>query len=450
MSRGSWRSSLFALTLLTSLTVLAPQAGAVVTSSFGNGVLTVLGDDDPDQIVVGCSAGAEVRVNGARPDSGAVACASVISIAVNGGGGDDEIRLQKLGPLEFTALTLVSIDAMDGNDVIFASQVEDAIAAGTGDDRISATPEAGDAVQGDEGFDRLATDITTDVTIADDGFTFPSDTIPFGSVEELAVKSTGAAVTVDARSFSGSLTVRTSDGDDHIFGGAGENTISSGDGNDEVTGGPDRDVISTGDGADRIDGLTGRNELKGGSGNDVISGGPDRDIIALADGTDVATGSGGQDTFIGVGGRDAPRGGAGNDEFQLVSGAGVHPLSGGSGKDRAYLRIDSRATLTDSSLETDAGSWPLRSIERVELRGWEESGDMRVDAIRFSGSVVINADYGDDVLLGGSGNDTIDGSIGDDVLVGGPGRDTLDGDDGTDTCDGGPGDDRLVRCESRA
>jgi Ca2+-binding RTX toxin-like protein len=42
---------------------------------------------------------------------------------------------------------------------------------------------------------------------------------------------------------------------------------------------------------------------------------------------------------------------------------------------------------------------------------------------------------GDDVLLGGAGNDTLLGEAGDDVLIGGAGADTLDG---------GPGDNVVI------
>ena len=62
-------------------------------------------------------------------------------------------------------------------------------------------------------------------------------------------------------------------------------------------------------------------------------------------------------------------------------------------------------------------------------------------------------DEGDDILLGGAGNDTIQGNGGDDVLrgelgddslIGGSGNDTLDGGAGADTLLGGTGNDILI------
>jgi Ca2+-binding RTX toxin-like protein len=57
-------------------------------------------------------------------------------------------------------------------------------------------------------------------------------------------------------------------------------------------------------------------------------------------------------------------------------------------------------------------------------------GDDVVDASGLqatSAPIVENGGQGDDVLIGGSGNDTLNGNEGDDVLIGGPGQDILDG-----------------------
>jgi Ca2+-binding RTX toxin-like protein len=41
--------------------------------------------------------------------------------------------------------------------------------------------------------------------------------------------------------------------------------------------------------------------------------------------------------------------------------------------------------------------------------------------------ITANGDDGDDVLIGGAGDDSLSGGGGDDVLLGGPGVDALDG-----------------------
>ena len=67
------------------------------------------------------------------------------------------------------------------------------------------------------------------------------------------------------------------------------------------------------------------------------------------------------------------------------------------------------------------------------------AGDDVVDASALAaGAMLLTLDggAGDDVLIGGAGNDTLLGGEGDDVLIGGPGLDTLDG---------GPGDDVVIQ-----
>ena len=57
-------------------------------------------------------------------------------------------------------------------------------------------------------------------------------------------------------------------------------------------------------------------------------------------------------------------------------------------------------------------------------------GDDVLDASGLSVGAIgltANGGDGDDVLIGGDGNDTLSGDAGDDVLIGGPGLDVLDG-----------------------
>jgi Ca2+-binding RTX toxin-like protein len=48
---------------------------------------------------------------------------------------------------------------------------------------------------------------------------------------------------------------------------------------------------------------------------------------------------------------------------------------------------------------------------------------------------------GNDCIIGGGGNDNIDGGGGNDIIIGGPGDDNLNGGQGDDYLDGGPGTD---------
>ena len=63
------------------------------------------------------------------------------------------------------------------------------------------------------------------------------------------------------------------------------------------------------------------------------------------------------------------------------------------------------------------------------------AGDDVVDASTLAaGSIQLTVDggAGDDVLIGGDGNDVLSGGPDDDVLIGGPGTDVIDGGDGDD------------------
>ena len=60
----------------------------------------------------------------------------------------------------------------------------------------------------------------------------------------------------------------------------------------------------------------------------------------------------------------------------------------------------------------------------------------------------INGGNGNDLLVGGTGNDTINGGNGDDNLDGGTGNDTLIGGSGNDLLTGGKGADTFVLSNS--
>ena len=60
----------------------------------------------------------------------------------------------------------------------------------------------------------------------------------------------------------------------------------------------------------------------------------------------------------------------------------------------------------------------------------------------------IKGKGGNDLICGGSGDDTIKGGGGDDGLSGGGGRDKLNGGADEDVCDGGPGRDKVKGCET--
>lgn len=75
------------------------------------------------------------------------------------------------------------------------------------------------------------------------------------------------------------------------------------------------------------------------------------------------------------------------------------------------------------------------------------AGDTYSDIEGISGSSFddhLTADFSDNVIFGGAGNDILNGFSGNDRLEGGTGNDRLDGGSGNDTLRGGDGDDALL------
>ena len=184
-------------------------------------------------------------------------------------------------------------------------------------------------------------------------------------------------------------------------------------------------------GNDRIDGGAGNDELRGGGGNDSISGAAGNDTIEGGEGNDILDGGSGQDFLDERVGQSVHF--IGDEDILIppkIDPANVQ-FSGGS------LVHKSRDASGAAKTEMDT----LKGIETAQLTG--TSGNDRIDASKFKGSVTLNGGNGDDVLIGGRGDDVLDGGDGNDVLRGRRGNDTLTGGAGNDTLNGGKGMDRV-------
>ena len=239
-------------------------------------------------------------------------------------------------------------------------------------------------------------------------------------------------------------------GDDKIYGGPGggvdstnADTLSGGDGNDMIFGGAGDDTLNGDAGDDMLVGGAGDDTSNGGAGDDTIiadaddttiDGGEDTDTVSYAaledgvtrtlnddggnteaGGATITTveniiGSEGDDTLTGNGGANMIEGGEGGDT--LVGGDGNDTLSYASSDD--WVRV----TLGNVGDETTTS------------RG-HASGD---DASGFEN--VTGSAYDDD-LTGNNQANVLMGGDGDDELVGGEDADTLEGGAGADEMDGG-------------
>jgi Ca2+-binding RTX toxin-like protein len=292
----------------------------------------------------------------------------------------------------------------------------DAIEGGAGRDIfVRPEPLAGDVMDGGAGSDHAELLTSADLTVSDDEITSASGTVAFTSFEVVFIRGSPGGEEIDARAFSGSLTVVARGGDDRVVGGPGQRHVA--------------------------------NLLVGDAGDDVLIGGSGHDGLSGRTGDDVLIGRGGPDGLDDARGADRLSGGPGRDTFHGVQGR-ENVFRGGPGVDHLG-NVRGSAALTDRSFVTGKTGARLRSIESVHLLNAGSLEPVRIDATGFSGNVSVVPDpgSGDDVILGGSGDDELFGGDGDDVISGGRGSDHVDGETGTDSCDGGPGRDEVVACE---
>ncbi len=277
-------------------------------------------------------------------------------------------------------------------------------------------------------------------------------------------------------------------GADMLYGGAGKDTLDGGTGSDAMAGGGDNDtyvVDDLGDTVDETDGfggdaggtdtvkssvdfalgtfvekltLTGTDDLAG-TGNDLankIIGTSGANVLAGFGGKDSLTGGDGDDTLYGGTEDDKLYGGIGSDH--LYGGAGKDILDGGTGSDAMAGGGDNDTyvvdDLGDTVDETDGfggdagGTDTVKSSVDFALGAFVEkltltgTGDLAGTGNDLANKIIGTS--GANVLAGFGGNDSLIGGDGDDKLYGGAGNDTLSGGNGDDILVGGAGKDTLT------
>ncbi|MEJ6396047.1 hypothetical protein V8J82_22520 [Gymnodinialimonas sp. 2305UL16-5] len=129
----------------------------------------------------------------------------------------------------------------------------------------------------------------------------------------------------------------------------------------------------------------------------------------------------------------------GNDAALILSGGtGSDILNGGTSADLIFGDLAPGETSNDTMAASDDTITSSAGDDTI----FAGEGSDSVDA--GSGNDVVFGGSGADALLGGGGNDTLHGDEGDDTLEGGEGNDTLLGHIGDDNLSGGTGDDSLV------
>jgi Ca2+-binding RTX toxin-like protein len=242
-----------------------------------------------------------------------------------------------------------------------------------------------------------------------------------------------------------------------VIGGAGDDVLTGGFGNDTITGGTGNDTALMGDGDDTF-------VWNPGDGSDIVEGQAGYDTM-LFNGANIAekidiSANGSRIRFtrdvanivMDVNGTEVINfnalGGADNITVHDLSGTDVTQVNlnlaatGGAGDGAAdTVTVEGTAGDDVATVAGDAsGTSVLGLAARVNITGAEAAND-RLNVNALDGDDVVDASglaaaaiqfaadggAGDDVLIGGAGNDALSGGAGDDVLIGGPGQDVLDG-----------------------
>ncbi len=402
---------------------------------------------------------------------------------IYGGSGNDVIRPGQGDDIVF---------AGSDDDFVFYEFGNDTLDGGTGTDRLVAElVEIGVVALGDVSFDAGTGTLTS-------GF----GTVSFSNFESYFVSTEGGNDTLiggtgndDFRSAGGNDiliggegndSLLTIAGDNRLDGGAGNDYLVAGAGNDLILGGDGDDIVSTSGGSDQISGGDGFDSLaygfggtptddavdldpdagtlviggavstiagferfsfSTGEGDDSLIGGAAYDLFFSSGGNNYIEARGGDDTISTAGGNSVIFAGDGND--RIDAGEGNDVIDAGAGDD--FILHRGGADTIDGGDGTDYLVFTLtnfaepQSPDAVILdqdRSLFQVGDV-ISTINNVEQFSVSTGTGDDVLIGGLGNDNFNSFAGDDWLEGRGGNDWLFAYSGSDYVDGGDGNDFI-------
>jgi Ca2+-binding RTX toxin-like protein len=179
----------------------------------------------------------------------------------------------------------------------------------------------------------------------------------------------------------GHVVLGGTDNNDILIAGIGDDTLWGDGGNDRLDGGAGNDQLVGGDGDDIITDEFGDDNIKGGAGNDVINAGTGIDLIIAGDGHDFVN--------------------AGEDDKETFGGEGNDFILGGNGSNTVF---------------GDGGNDWIEGEDQSDLLQGDNGDPFQVSAID-----------GNDVVIGGTGNDDYDMESGDDIAVTGDGTERYEG-----------------------
>jgi Ca2+-binding RTX toxin-like protein len=283
------RRALVLGTFVTASVVSIPSSWAgTIVSNVADGILTVTGTADADDVTVRCEDG-DLTVNQTQPIGGPTRCGDLRRIFVFAGAGFDRVSLADVTRSAFDSLAATSISGQEGEDRLIGSEIEDdllggggvdALLGGRGPDHLAPGPGGGEVIGG-KGHDTVSAAGDGDWQVNDARLRLvqADDVTTLASIEVAVVKGGASANVITAGAFTGNLGLDGRGGGDLLRSGVGSDRLVGGDGNDFVQAGSGDDELEGGPGDDVLRGESGDDELRGGAGDDTCRGGPGADSV---------------------------------------------------------------------------------------------------------------------------------------------------------------------------
>jgi Ca2+-binding RTX toxin-like protein len=339
-----------------------------------------------------------LEVSGSFPDRLEVSAGGGTDV-IDGGSGGGRLSGEDGGDRLTVSDGVNQLSGGDGEDKLEGGRANDTLIGGADDDLL--VDDAGvNEFLGGTGDDELTGDDGTDTMSGGDG----RDKLRSGDLDDVLNGGDGRDSVDGGR---GDDRLLGGDDDDALIDRDGANRFDGGDGDDELEGGNAVDTMHGGLGDDALQDDSPSNQLTGDAGDDRLQGNGD---LEGGDGNDEMTG-----TFGDLDGGD------GNDQ---ISGSGT--LHGGAGNDLMQLRTTGDL-FGDGGNDTIHGGPNSDLIDGGSGDDVIDDGD-DIDAAARTAitNAGCNPPAGHpDRLLGGSGDDELLAGLGDDVLEGGPGDDLL-------------------------
>jgi len=283
------RRALVLGTFVTASVVSIPSSWAgMIVSNVADGVLTVTGTADADDVSVRCEGG-DLTVNQTQPNGGPTRCGDLRRILVFADAGSDRVSLAEVTRSAFDSLAATSISGQGGDDRLVGSQIGDDLLGGVGVDLLTGEsgpdhlvpgPGGGEVIGG-KGRDTVSAEGDGDWRVNDARLRLvqADDVTTLASIEAAVVKGGASANVITAGAFTGNLSLDGRAGGDLLRSGIGDDRLVGGDGNDFVQAGSGADELEGGPGDDVLRGESGNDELRGGAGDDTCRGGPGADSV---------------------------------------------------------------------------------------------------------------------------------------------------------------------------